>query len=129
VPALHEVPLAVPAAIGVAAASALAWLLVRTVRFRRDPVERERRRRIHVHVNGRMGEALIFQADETELRYSYEIGGVSYNTSQEIGTLLPVLPDAPERLLGTALMKYDPNNPANSIVVCEHWAGFRKKKQ
>jgi hypothetical protein len=125
---LKRLPLAVPAAIGVVAASAGAWLLVRAVRWRRDPAERERRRRIHVHVNGRMGEAMVYQANENELRYRYQLAGVAYDTSQEIGPILHLLPREPEKLLGPALVKYDPRNPFNSIVICEHWTGFRENK-
>jgi hypothetical protein len=27
-------------------------------------------------------------------------------------------------LLGPALVKFDPRNPANSIVICEEWSGL-----
>lgn len=128
IPAIKNMPMAVPATVGLVAASAGAWLLVRAVRWRRDPAERERRRRIHVHVNGRMGEALVYQADANELRYRYELAGVAYDTAQDISLLTHLLPRAPEKLLGTALVKYDPQNPFNSIVICEHWTGFRETK-
>jgi hypothetical protein len=118
--------LAVPAVIGVVAASAGVWLLVRAVRWRRNPAERERRRRIHVHVNGRTTEVLIYRGTETDLHYRYQISGVAYDTSQDITALRPQLPREPEKLIGSALAKYDPRNPYNSIVVCEHWSGFQK---
>ncbi|MBM3786744.1 MAG: hypothetical protein FJW30_20490 [Acidobacteria bacterium] len=124
-----NLPLAVPATLGVVAAGAGAWLLVRAVRWRKDPAERERRRRIHIHVNGRMGEAMLYQASVTKLRYRYQLAGVAYDTSQDISGIHELLPREPERLLGPALVKYDPRNPFNSIVICEHWSGFRESKQ
>lgn len=82
-----------------------------------------------MHVNGRLTEATVFQADAAHLQYSYEIAGVCYDTVQEITGLEAYLPCPAEQLIGTALAKYDPQNPANSIVVCEHWLGFRMRQK
>lgn len=100
---------------------------MRYLRRRRSPEERERRRRIRLHVNGRLAEVTIYQADAGILQYGYEIAGVSYDTTQEISALAEYLPRPAEQLIGTALAKYDPNNPANSIVMCEHWLGFKER--
>jgi hypothetical protein len=115
----------VPAAVGLLAVAAGAWVLVGAIRARRNPDELERRRRIKLHVVGRMGEATVDQADEQTLHYTYQIAGVSYVTSQDIHQLGPYLPSAPHLLIGNALIKYHPQNPANSILICEHWSGLR----
>lgn len=125
---LQNLPLAAPAIVGVAAAGSLVWLVTRYIRRTRSPEERERRRRIRLHVNGRLTEVTVYQAEVGELRYSYEIAGVAYDTMQDISTLESFLPREAEKLVGTALAKYDPNNPANSMIVCEHWQGFRPAK-
>lgn len=113
-----------PAAVGVAAFGAGAWVLVGAIRARRSPDELERRRRIRIHVAGRMGEATVEQADEKTLHYSYQIAGVSYSTSQDIAQLEAHLPAKAHLLIGNALIKYHPQNPANSILICEHWSGL-----
>ena len=124
-PRLAQTSWLVPVAVvGVAALGAGAWILVGAVRARRNPNELERRRRIRIHVVGRMGEATVEQADENTLHYSYQIAGVSYSTSQDIGQLEAHLPAQAHLLIGNALIKYHPQNPANSILICEHWSGL-----
>jgi hypothetical protein len=91
----------------------------------RNPEKRERRRRSKVNREGRLGDALITEASETTLYYSYTIRGVQYETSQDITALRERLPAEPERLVGVVNLKYSPKNPANSILVCEEWSGLR----
>ena len=125
---MPNIPIAVPATVGLAATGALVWLVARYFRRSRSPEERERRRRIRLHVNGRLTEATIYQADSNTLQYGYEIAGVTYDSTQDISTLESYLPMPAERLVGTAVAKYEPNNPANSIIVCEHWLGFKERQ-
>lgn len=125
---MSNIPIAAPATVGLAATGALVWLVARYIRRTRTPAERERRRRIHLHVNGRLTEVTIYQADEQTLQYGYEIAGVAYDTTQDISTLTEFLPRPAEQLVGTATAKYDPNNPANSIILCEHWQGFKERQ-
>lgn len=117
--------IAAPAALGFATVGALAWCLVRALRRRTSPEERERRRRIHLHVNGRLAEAHVDHLAGSRLHYGYEIAGVAYETVQDIAALEAYLPCPAEHLIGVALAKFDPHNPANSILVCEHWHGFK----
>jgi hypothetical protein len=99
------------------------WLLFR---LRRDPRERERRRREYVNLRGRLGDGIITEADREMLYYSYTIRGVVYMASQEIAPLVDRIAVSPERLIGGPVtLKYDVNNPANSIVICETWSGLR----
>jgi hypothetical protein len=102
---------------------AVAVLTVR--RFKGNPEKRERKRRLTVNMEGRLGDALITEASESTLYYSYSIAGVQYEASQDVTTLRHLLPPEPERLIGLASLKYAPRNPANSILICERWSGLR----
>jgi hypothetical protein len=95
------------------------------LRVKGSPEKRERRRRLHVYRSGRLGDALITEATETALYYSYSVQGVEYSASQDIATLRDRLPEELGRLVGVANLKYAPKNPANSILLCEEWSGLR----
>ena len=90
-----------------------------------NPEKRERKRRLDVHRHGRLGDAVITEANEDLLYYSYSVRGVQYEASQEITALRHLLPVEPERLIGPASLKYSSKNPANSILICEEWSGLR----
>ena len=90
-----------------------------------SPEKRERKRRLELNRLGRLGDALITEADEAMLYYSYSVAGVQYEASQDVTALRPLLPPEPERLIGPASLKYSPRNPANSILICEEWSGLR----
>lgn len=94
---------------------------------RKDPHEKERLRRQSVNLRGRMGDAMITDATEDTIYYSYTLRGVEYHTSQDVSTLRHRMPDDPSTLIGPATMKYVPTNPSNSILLCEDWSGFRNK--
>jgi hypothetical protein len=101
------------------------WIALRVTQG--SPEKRERRRRLHVNRIGRLGDALILEASDTLLYYTYSVHGVEYNASQEIASLRNLLPAEPGRLIGVANLKYSPRNPANSILICEEWSGLRVK--
>ena len=90
-----------------------------------NPEKRERKRRLELHQHGRLGDALITEATEAMLYYSYTVRGVQYEASQDVSTLRDLLPPEPERLIGPASLKYSSRNPANSILICEEWSGLR----
>ena len=98
------------------------WIALRT---RGTPEKRERQRRLLVHHRGRIGDAMINEVTADALYYSYSVGGVQYEASQDITALRDRLPAEPERLMGWSGMKYSSNNPANSILICEEWSGLR----
>ena len=125
---MPTIPIAAPVTVGLAATGILAWVLARYIRRSRSPEERERRRRIRLHINGRLTEVTVYQADSSALHYGYEIAGVLYETAQDITALERYLPRPAEQLVGTAVAKYDPHNPANSILICEHWRGFKERQ-
>ncbi len=114
----------------IAALCAVAALLIGlaiwiALRVHGTPEKRERRRRIAVNQQGRLGDALITEAAESVLYYAYSVRGVHYTASQDIATLTHLLPAEPNRLVGVASLKYSPRNPANSILICEEWSGLR----
>lgn len=117
------------ALLGAVAASgmaALAWVLWNS---KRDPAERELRRRSLISLQGRMGDGYITDVSDTAIYYTYCVRGVEYAASQDITTFRETLPEKLESLIGPVTLKFLPNNPGNSIVVCESWRGVRKKPQ
>ncbi|MCL4793906.1 MAG: hypothetical protein KJZ84_05055 [Bryobacteraceae bacterium] len=106
-------------------AVALALSVVWMIRLRRiSPEEKERRRRQMVATNRRSVEGLITEASVELIHYQYGLRGVSYFASQDVRALRSRLPGDPSRLIGPVSVRYEPNNPANSIVVSEDWSGL-----
>jgi len=89
------------------------------------PEKRERKRRLNIHRQGRLGDAMISEATDETLYYFYTVRGVHYTASQDVSTLREYLPADPHRLIGVSGLKYSSKNPANSILVCEEWSGLR----
>ena len=98
------------------------WLLYKN---RRQPWEKERRRRDLVNRSGRMGDAFVTDVRDDVVYYTYQVRGVAYNASQDVSRLKEFLPDDLSATVGHVGLKYLTRNPANSIVVCEHWSGLR----
>jgi hypothetical protein len=117
------------AALGGVAVALIALAILIALRVRGTPEKRERKRRLWIHRQGRLGDALITEATGETLYYSYSIRGVQYTASQDITALRERLPSEPERLIGVASLKYSPKNPANSILVCEEWSGIRDSRR
>lgn len=115
---------------GIAVSAGLSCLAVWIVYQRRmTPVERERRRRALVNKTQRTTEALVTEATAEMIHFQYELRGVRYFASQDVSVLGAYLPGDVTRLIGPVSVKYDPRNPANSIVVCEEWTGLPVKKE
>jgi hypothetical protein len=98
------------------------WVVLRV---HGTPEKRERQRRLNVHRQGRVGDAMISEATDHTLYYFYTVRGVHYTASQDVSTLREYLPADAHRLIGVAGLKYSSKNPANSILVCEEWSGLR----
>ena len=96
-----------------------AWL-----RSRISPDEKERRRRMMLLSAGKMGDANLLDIHDNLLVYSYAVRGVEYTASQDISRLHAFVPEDVSSL-GPISVKYDPRNPANSIVLAEEWSGLR----
>jgi hypothetical protein len=61
----------------------------------------------------------------TMLVYSYRIGGVDYESSQDITDMSGVVDAAQVRAGFPCTARYQPGSPQNSIVVAEEWTGLR----
>jgi len=102
------------------------WLVVRS---RSSPAERERRRRLAVNATGRICDGNVVDYRDGALYYSYSIAGAEYTASQDVSNLGELLPADPTSVIGPGSVKYLARNPANSIVVCEHWSGLRAARR
>lgn len=112
----------------------LAWGTAQWIRAHRksaEQIERERRRRLCQF--GRICDGNVLDVQEVEANdgtaqfivYNYEIGGVSYHASQDI-THLRQFVDVNSCKLGLATsVRYNPQNPGDSIVIAEDWKGLR----
>jgi hypothetical protein len=89
------------------------------------PEERERRRRDSLARNGKMGDANLVDMRDGHLFYSYDVRGVGYTACQDVRSLQALLPPDLSLTVGHALVKYDPRNPANSVILSERWSGLR----
>jgi hypothetical protein len=93
--------------------------------FRFDPAAAERQRRKALSAHGKMGDATVVEIRDSLIFYSYDVRGIEYIASQDVAGLdldIPLDPDA----TGPVLVKYDPRNPANSMIASEEWSGIRK---
>jgi len=95
------------------------------VRSRITPEERERRRCARLVATGKITDAMLVEVGEALVFYSYSVGGMVYTASQDI---IRFLSDPAVDFSGVSAMsvKYDPRNPANSIVLAEAWSGLRR---
>jgi hypothetical protein len=113
------------------------WLLLRRGP---TPDERERARRYFLSHSGRVVDGMLLDICEVEvpaksknvpgrtltmLLYSYRIGGVDYESSQDVSELLSVVDAAQVRAGFPCSARYQPGHPQNSIVVSEEWSGLR----
>jgi hypothetical protein len=87
------------------------------------PEERERRRRASLVAAGKMGDATLTEVREQFLFYAYLVRGVEYTASQDVSALRERVP-TDLSLVNSVSVRYDPRNPANSIVVSEEWSGL-----
>ena len=112
--------------LGSAVAAGLAgWGVYVYIKGRPTPAELERRRRTALHTKGKMADATLVEYRENIIMYSYAVGGVHYTACQDLADLQSVLPAEMWKTIGPVSVKYDPRNPANSIVLCEAWSGLR----
>ena len=133
-PARWSRPMAI--LISAAAAALAIWLLLR-LRKKKSEAEREMERRIAVNSVGRMTDGILTDALDSPvaltdaaavqlLFYRYSVAGVEYSAAQDVSALQGVI-GAGACLPGEAVtVKYQPQQPSNSIVVCEVWNGLRR---
>ena len=100
----------------------------RYLRSRPGPEEIERLRREWLNANGKILDGEIIEVAGRGIIYSYSARGVGYTASQDVGPLESLLPADRMTMIGPVSLKFDPKNPANSIVLCEQWSGLRKSQ-
>lgn len=97
----------------------LAFRILRRPRI--SPEEVERQRRLQLNITGKLIAGEIVDVNGWLIVFSYLVAGVAYTASQDVSSLQDLLPENAMSLLGPASVKFDPRNPANSIVICEGW--------
>jgi hypothetical protein len=95
----------------------------------------ERQRRAFLDQVGRITDGTVIDVQElafdgqraaTMLIYQYDVAGVSYEASQDVTYLRQWINLHSCRLGLPTSVKYDPQNPGNSLVVSENWMGLRQ---
>jgi hypothetical protein len=120
------------AAAATGAAAVIGLGLYFALRRPLTPEQREERRRTRLAAIGRIIDGtLIDTAPENDtpqaLIYRYRVSGVIYECGQDISTLTTQLPDLgpSAAIFGTPVqVRYDRDNPADSIVIAETWNGL-----
>ncbi len=109
-------------------ALAAAGAIRRMLKHRPTPDQREERRRTRLASLGRIvdGSLVDIAPGEAEppqtIIYRYRIAGVTYECSQDVSTLAPLVQNL--RLDYPVQVRYNHANPADSIVVSETWNGL-----
>lgn len=109
------------------------YFLVRRKPKASDELEKERR--AFLDQGGRITDGTVIDVQElqaaenkfsTLLIYQYDVAGVSYECSQDVTYLRPLINLHSCRLGLPTSVRYDPQNPGNSIVISERWMGLRQ---
>jgi hypothetical protein len=104
-------------------------------RKKKTAAEIEHQRRDWLNQIGRITDGTVIDVQEvtpnghpaaTMLIYQYDVGGVSYEASQDVTQLRHWINLHSCRLGVPTSVRYDPHNPGNSIVVSEKWMGLRQ---
>jgi hypothetical protein len=103
-----------------------AWGLHSWLRKRPTEAELEQHRRALLEHVGKMGDGSVTELQEQVVFYSYAVRGMEYQASQDISALESFLPADRWVILGPVSVKYDPRNPANSMILSEQWNGLRR---
>ncbi|MBZ5720594.1 MAG: hypothetical protein LAO03_09460 [Acidobacteriia bacterium] len=110
-----------------------AYFLLRSKPKTPEDLERERREwldRVGRITDGTVIDVQEFRTNEhraaTLLIFQYDVAGVSYEASQDVTYLRQRINLHSCRLGLPTSVRYDPQNPGNSIVVSERWMGLRQ---
>ena len=105
-------------------------------RRKKTPDELERERRAWLEGTGRITDGTVIDVQELAavnnhhsavmLIYKYDVAGVTYECSQDVTQLRHWINLHSCRLGLHTSVKYDPQNPGNSLVVSENWMGLRQ---
>ena len=109
-------------ALAIASGSILSALIFTK---RRNPREKERRRRDLVNTQGRVIEGYVTRCEDGFIEYSYHWRGVRYEASQDISDFLANTSGL-IGFAGPATIKFLGSRPADSIILAEKWSGIRE---
>jgi len=118
--------------LAVASVATLAYFMLRRKPKTADDLERERRE--WLDRIGRITDGTVIDVQEmpannrsaTFLIYHYDVAGVSYEASQDVTYLRQLINLHSCRLGLPTSVRFDPQNPGNSIVLSERWMGLRQ---
>ncbi len=125
--------MSIAGALGAAAAAGAALTLFFKSR-RKSAAEKERERRLKINAIGRICDASILEVTDSRgpggklalhLHYYYSVNGVTYTAAQDISALRALVETDKCSEGVPASIKYDAQNPSNSIILCELWSGLR----
>jgi hypothetical protein len=97
--------------------------------------ELEGQRRDSLVKSGRIVDGMLLDVCEVDAEdgrkltlvlFSYRIGGVDYECSQDITNMAEVVDPKRIQLGLPCSVRYQPGNPQNSVVVAEQWTGLRE---
>jgi len=101
----------------------------------KTPKELETERRQWLDQVGRITDGTVIDVQELEagehkfstlLIFQYDVAGVSYEASQDVTYLRQLINLHSCRLGLPTSVRYDPQNPGNSMVLSERWMGLRQ---
>jgi len=104
-------------------------------RKKKSAADIERERRAWLNQIGRITDGTVIDVQEiapnghppaTMLIFQYDVGGVSYEASQDVTLLRQWINLHSCRLGLPTSVRYDQQNPGNSIGVSEKWMGLRQ---
>jgi hypothetical protein len=123
------------AAVASGSAAIVGLTLYLALRRKLTPEEREERRRIRLAAHGRIIDGTLIDAAPEDipgqppqaLIYRYRVSGVTYECGQDVSMLTTHVPDLgpSSAVFGLPVqVRYDRDNPADSIVISETWNGL-----
>jgi len=125
----HPQGIAAVATGAVAIAGAAVYLFLRKPL---TPEQKEEKRRTRLAAVGRVIDGTLIDtapqnAEPRALIYRYRVSGVTYECGQNVSMLTSLLPDLGDAAAVFGLpvqVRYDRDNPADSIVISETWNGL-----
>ena len=91
------------------------------------PEQFEARRRQWLSQYGKLSGGEIVEVQDSSIAYVYNVRGINYTATQDVSALGEHLPENRWSIIGGVGVRYDPQNPANSIILCETWTGLRRQ--
>ena len=121
-------------AMGAAGALGLLAGAVLLLRSRRkSAAEREQERRLAVNATGRITDGVLVEPDPAPsdgqttsglVFYRYSAKGMEYSAAQDLSTLSHLTPPRSYIPGAPVQVKYNPQRPSDSIILCEQWSGL-----